>query len=95
VISLKEQKTKFPYLGQKFKQINLTVSHKSIAGQFVGLHEEKKKSNLDAAFGDKGHKVITTTATTKPNPTKWGQQTKVITVLVCILYAVFFFHVKQ
>jgi hypothetical protein len=42
VISLKEQKTKFPYLGQKFKQINLTVSHKSIAGQFVGLQEEKK-----------------------------------------------------
>lgn len=55
---LKRKKAKFPYLGQKFKKINLTVSNKSIAGQFVGLHE-REKSNLDTMFVGKGPKVIT------------------------------------
>jgi hypothetical protein len=55
---LKKKKAKFLYLGQKFKQINLTVSNKSIAGQFVGLHE-REKSNLDTMFEGKGPKVIT------------------------------------
>ena len=77
----RKKKAKFPYLGQKFKQINLTVSNKSIAGQFVGLHERERERKIKLRYS------------------VWGQGTQSYnssTIIVCILYAVFFsFHVKQ